>query len=76
MSDPKYKNIGHPLTRVIEECAEVIQAGCKIERFGWQGYNPYDPDKITNINKLMSEMGDVIEAIADLKRYFEEEKLQ
>jgi len=75
MSDPKYVNVGHPLTRVMEECAEVIQAGCKVQRFGWQGYNPYDPKKTTNINKLVGEMEDVTKAMADLMKYFEEECL-
>lgn len=72
MSDPRYKDIGHPLTRVMEECAEVIQVGCKIERFGWQGYNPSDPDKVTNLIKLRNEMDDVIEAFEDFKKYLTE----
>lgn len=36
MSQQDYKDIGSPLTKVIEECSEVIQIACKIDRFGWE----------------------------------------
>jgi uracil-DNA glycosylase len=65
MSDPKYKHIGHPLTRVMEECSEVIKAACKIERFGLYSYHPDDLNKNTNFNKLKAEMADVVEAWND-----------
>jgi len=40
MSDPLYEHIGDPLTCLAEECAEVIQAVMKIQRFGIDSVNP------------------------------------
>lgn len=69
MSNPKYKNIGSPLTKVVEECSEVIQAACKIDRFGWFNYHPDDPKKVYNMDLLKREMDDVIEAFENLEKY-------
>ena len=66
MSDPKYKNIGSPVIHIIEECAEVIQAACKGDRFGWDNFHPDRPGQ-TNLQELEKEIEDVIEAFEDLK---------
>jgi NTP pyrophosphatase (non-canonical NTP hydrolase) len=67
MSNPKYKNIGHPSVRIIEECGEVIQAVCKCERFGIDNFHPDKPDE-NNLMRLESEINDVVEAFEDYKR--------
>lgn len=72
MSNPEYENIGSPLTKVIEECSEVIQMACKIDRFGWFNYHPDDPLKTQNITLLKREMADVIKTFKTLEEYMED----
>ena len=48
---------------LIEECSEVIKVCCKISRFGFLDYNPDDPKKSTNIDKLEKEAGDILAMI-------------
>lgn len=48
-----------------EECAEVIQAISKLRRFGLMNFNPADPLKITNIEHLINEIGD-IQGVVDM----------
>ena len=67
MSNSEYENIGSPLTKVIEECSEVIQIACKIDRFGWFSFHPDDPLKTPNIMLLKQEMADVIKAFKNLE---------
>ena len=67
MSDPKYKSIGSPIVRVIEECGEIIQAACKGDRFGWDNCHP-DRTGHTNLQDLEKEIADVVEAFEDLKK--------
>ena len=67
MIDLKYVNIGNPETRVMEECAEVIHAICKAERFGWFNYHPDTPD-IDNIDLVENEMADLIRNWEELKQ--------
>jgi len=67
MSNPKYRNIGSPAMRIIEECGEVIQAAMKGERFGWDNYHPDRPE-INNLQQLSLEINDVFEAFEDLKK--------
>jgi hypothetical protein len=62
MSHPKYKNTGSPVTRLIEECAELQMALCKAERFGWFNWHP-DHSERTNMDDVKAEMSDVVEAI-------------
>lgn len=69
MSDPKFKNIGTPVVKTIEECSELIKACCKAERFGMDNYNPYDQDKILNRDMIIMEIADVREAITCLENY-------
>lgn len=68
MADPKYKDIGSPLTKAVEECSEVIKIACKIDRFGWFNYHPDDPNKTPNIELLKREMGDVVESFNVLEK--------
>lgn len=67
MSNPTYKKIGSPLTKVVEECAEFIHMACKIDRFGWFNFHPDDPKETPNIELLQREMDDVIEAFECLE---------
>ena len=67
MSDPKYKNIGSPVTKLIEECSELIQSLCKADRFGWFNHHPDRPDA-TNISEVRAEMDDVVEACGELEK--------
>ena len=69
MSDPKYKNIGEPETKVQEECSEVIKAICKAQRFGWFNYHP-DDIGYNNICRIEDEMDDLIETWGKLKQKF------
>lgn len=49
-----------------EECAEVIQAVSKIQRFGFTGFHPIDPTT-SNFDLLQKEIGDVL-CMIDLLR--------
>jgi len=53
MSDPDFAHIGTPETNLIEECAELIQALTKLQRFG-PGVPPYD-----NRAQVHAEIADV-----------------
>jgi len=67
MSDPKYKHVGSPVTKLIEECSELIQSLCKADRFGWFNYHPDRPHS-NNLKEVRREMDDVVEACAELER--------
>lgn len=67
MSDPKFKDIGSPSIKVIEECSELIKAVCKAERFGFLNHHPDRPEK-TNRDEIRAEMDDVVEAFENLER--------
>jgi len=56
------------LSILMEECGEVIQAIGKIQRHGYESYNPNDPLKRTNRELLAIEMGDVLYASRLLSR--------
>ncbi|NLL97561.1 MAG: hypothetical protein GX227_10685 [Clostridiaceae bacterium] len=69
MSDPKYENVGDITTRVMEECAEVIQIVCKVQRFGWNNYHPKDKDKTPNWKLVLKEIDDLEKRISQIKKY-------
>lgn len=43
-----------------EECAEIQKICTKSLRFGLDSHDPNDPDKIMNIDKLKTEINDVL----------------
>lgn len=45
--------------RIVEEASEVIKEYAKAERFGWDSYHPRDPDKVSNSDRLRSEISDL-----------------
>ena len=56
--------------RVMEECGEVVQAACKMERFG---FNPVDlktGKSYNNVRDFFKECAEVINAIEEAKRLF------
>lgn len=70
MSDPKYKNIGPPAIRVMEECAELIQAVAKAERFGYRSHNPSKQPFLSNIIAIQDEWRDLQSAFAELMEQY------
>jgi hypothetical protein len=69
MSNPLYDEIGHPILRLKEECAELILALCKAERFGYYSYNPSDEDEKSNLEAIFDEMDDVKRQIVKVTDY-------
>lgn len=65
----KYKDVGDPVVKVIEECSELIKIICKAERFGWDNWHPDDPTKTTNRELAKREMDDVVEAFEELEKH-------
>jgi len=47
------------LTILIEECAEAMQAACKVKRFGKTSKNPDVIDSLSNIRQLEKELGHI-----------------
>ena len=58
--DPLYQDVGDPITNLIEELSEAIQALCKAKRFGINSYHPDDPQMKTNEYKFIDEMNDIV----------------
>jgi Na+/phosphate symporter len=50
------------LARMVEEAGEVSQMLGKILRFGPHSYNPYDSEKVENIDLLEMELNQLYEA--------------
>lgn len=54
----QFEAFGSPQDGVIEECAEVIKAICKAERFGYRNYHP-DTPKVCNADEILNELDDL-----------------
>jgi len=67
MSDPRYEAIGDPDVKLIEECAELIQAICKARRFGWGNHHPEKSPEHTNAHAVVEEMWDVAKRCRELR---------
>ena len=66
--DARYVNIGLPEDKVIEECAEVIQAITKIKRFGLMNYHP-ERTESNNKMEVFAEMKDLRVALDRYEEY-------
>jgi hypothetical protein len=71
MSHPDYVDIGSPEVKVIEECSELIQILCKVERFGWFSTHPDDCSK-SNMELVIEEIDDVNDSLQKLVTYINE----
>ena len=68
MTNERYRptKLEDALSRVAEECAEVIHLVCKAQRFGLGDFHPETKEK--NIDGILRELNDVQEAKQDLLR--------
>jgi hypothetical protein len=55
------------LVHVTEECAEVIHAACKIQRWGWNSTNPDSVSQLSNGERLQLELRDLRGAVERLE---------
>ena len=53
----------HLLTTLVEECSEIAKAGCKSLRFGLDDRSPLDPGGMTNRQKLIHELNDLVATV-------------
>jgi hypothetical protein len=66
---PEYDGYGSPETKLIEECAEVIHAITKYQRFGQYSKGPLGDNKLTNREVVLSEIADLERRIKEWKEY-------
>ncbi len=69
--NPKYADIGTPDVKLTEECAELIMAIAKANRFGWDSSHP--KTGVTNIARVLSEMNDVESRIKEMREWIKKE---
>jgi hypothetical protein len=63
-----FVNIGNNDDKVIEECAEVIQAIIKIKRFGLMNFHPDRPESNNKI-EVLSEIKDLRIALDNYEEF-------
>ena len=66
MSDKRFEKFGEPEDRLIEECAELIQAISKAKRFGWNNYHPARPNS-NNAKEVLNEIEDVKKCCSEME---------
>lgn len=72
----------HLLTTLAEECSEITKAACKSLRFGLDDRSPLDPGGMTNREKLIYELNDLVatvnmlEDIGVVPHAWQDQKLQ
>jgi hypothetical protein len=71
----EFSKIGKIEDKVIEECSEVIQAICKINRFGLFNYHPDRPET-NNLFEALNEIEDAERVLAQYKTQLLEELRQ
>lgn len=72
MGEPKFKDIGRVEVRAQEECAELIMAICKADRFGYSNYHPDRQPNYTNAHQILAEIEDVKRVLAELQDFIED----
>lgn len=70
MSHPDYE-IESLAIHLMEECAEVIQAIAKAERFGYTNSHPSTP-QTNNMWKIRMEWDDACKAFSKLEKWYHE----
>ena len=56
------------LSVIMEEMGEMLQIIGKIQRHGYESYNPFDDSKTTNRELLEKELGDFYQGLDMLER--------
>lgn len=70
MAHPEYLHIGRPESKATEECAELILALAKADRFGLFNFHP--ESRLLNITAIRYEIADVTLALATLTTHLHE----
>lgn len=60
------------LDKIKEESAEVIQAACKVDHFGFWSIDPTNPNSKYNVVAFHSELNDLLAAVAFMNQVLEE----
>ncbi len=74
MADPEYQYVGNIDQRLIEECAELIKAICKAERFGYDNFHPKRPGGSEENNKtdILKEIKDVRRLLGEMETFLQD----